>query len=136
MNEFYLQIITPERTFYSGKVQSITVNAIGGRCTIMALHQPIVLATEPGVITITANGVSREALLSEGFLEVRPDETVVFSQAVEWPEEINEQRAKEAKERAEEMIRRTRSASEYRLNRAALQRAFARLRVKNEHYKH
>lgn len=136
MNEFYLQIITPERTFYSGKVQSITVNAIGGRCTIMALHQPIVLATEPGVITITANGVSREAFLSEGFLEVRPDETVVFSQAVEWPEEINEQRAKEAKERAEEMIRRTRSASEYRLNRAALQRAFARLRVKNEHYKH
>ena len=136
MNEFYLQIITPERTFYSGKVQSITVNAIGGRCTIMPLHQPIVLATEPGVITITANGVSREAFLSEGFLEVRPDETVVFSQAVEWPEEINEQRAKEAKERAEEMIRRTRSASEYRLNRAALQRAFARLRVKNEHYKH
>ena len=136
MNEFYLQIITPERTFYSGKVQSITVNAIGGRCTIMALHQPIVLATEPGVITITANGVSREAFLSEGFLEVRPDETVVFSQAGEWPEEINEQRAKEAKERAEEMIRRTRSASEYRLNRAALQRAFARLRVKNEHYKH
>ena len=136
MNEFYLQIITPERTFYSGKVQSITVNAIGGRCTIMALHQPIVLATEPGVITITANGVSREAFLSEGFLAVRPDETVVFAQAVEWPEEINEQRAKEAKERAEEMIRRTRSASEYRLNRAALQRAFARLRVKNEHYKH
>lgn len=71
--------------------------------------------------------------MSDGFIEVRPDETIVFSQAVEWPEEINERRAKEAKERAEEQLRRNRSVAEYRLNRMALQRAFARLRVKHHH---
>ena len=49
----------------------------------------------------------------------------------EWPEEINAMRAEEARQRAEEQLRRNRSAAEYRLNRLALQRAFARLQVKN-----
>ena len=40
----------------------------------------------------------------------------------------------EAKERAEEQLRRNRSAAEYRLNRLALQRAFARLQVKQHNH--
>ena len=115
-------------------MESINIPSIGGSCTIEAGHQPMVFATEPGTLRITADGASREAFMSEGFIEVRPDETLVFSQAVEWPEDINERRAAEAKERAEEQLRRNRSAAEYRLNRLALQRAFARLRVKHHNY--
>lgn len=133
MNTFFLEIITPEKTFYRGRVEGLDIPAIGGACTVLAGHQPMVFATEPGSIFIMENGKKREAFMSEGFIEVRPDETIVFSRAVEWPEEINERRAKEAKERAEEQLRRNRSAAEYRLNRMALQRAFARLRVKH-HY--
>lgn len=134
MNKFLLEIITPEKSFYRGEVESINIPSIGGSCTIEAGHQPMVFATEPGTLRITADGASREAFMSEGFIEVRPDETLVFSQAVEWPEDINERRAAEAKERAEEQLRRNRSAAEYRLNRLALQRAFARLRVKHHNY--
>lgn len=134
MNKFLLEIITPEKSFYRGEVESINIPSIGGGCTIEAGHQPMVFATEPGTLRITADGASREAFMSEGFIEVRPDETLVFSQAVEWPEDINERRAAEAKERAEEQLRRNRSAAEYRLNRLALQRAFARLRVKHHNY--
>ncbi len=131
MNKFYLEIITPEKVFFRGEVESVNIPSIGGACTVMAGHQPMVFATEPGTISITADGQTREAFMSEGFIEVRPDETIAFSQAVEWPEDIDERRAEEAKERAEEMVRRNRSAAEYKLNRLALQRAFARLRVKH-----
>ena len=131
MNKFYLEIITPEKVFFCGEVESVNIPSIGGACTVMAGHQPMVFATEPGTISITADGQTREAFMSEGFIEVRPDETIAFSQAVEWPEDIDERRAEEAKERAEEMVRRNRSAAEYKLNRLALQRAFARLRVKH-----
>lgn len=134
MNKFFLEIITPEKTFFRGEVESINIPSVGGACTVMAGHQPMVFATEPGTIRITAEGKTREAFMSEGFIEVRPDETIAFSEAVEWPEDINERRAEEAKERAEEQLRRNRSASEYRLNRLALQRAFARLRVKHHNY--
>ena len=133
-NKFYLEIITPDKTFYRGDVESIQIPALGGDCMIMAGHQPMVFATQPGMIAITADGQRREAFMSEGFIEVRPDATIAFSQAVEWPEDIDERRAEEAKERAEEMVRRNRSAAEYRLNRIALQRAFARLRVKHHEY--
>ena len=131
MNKFYLEIITPEKVFFRGEAESVNIPSIGGACTIMAGHQPMVFATEPGMITIVEEGRTREAFMSEGFIEVRPDETIAFSEAVEWPEDIDERRAKEAKERAEEMLRRNRSAAEYKLNRIALQRAFARLRVKH-----
>ena len=131
MNKFYLEIITPEKVFFRGEAESVNIPSIGGACTIMAGHQPMVFATEPGTIRITADGETREAFMSEGFIEVRPDETIAFAQAVEWPEDIDERRAQEAKERAEEMVRRNRSAAEYQLNRLALQRAFARLRVKH-----
>ncbi len=131
MNKFYLEIITPEKVFFRGEAESVNIPSIGGACTIMAGHQPMVFATEPGTIRITADGQTREAFMSEGFIEVRPDETIAFAQAVEWPEDIDERRAEEAKERAEEMVRRNRSAAEYQLNRLALQRAFARLRVKH-----
>ena len=124
MNKFYLEIITPEKVFFRGEVESVNIPSIGGACTVMAGHQPMVFATEPGTISITADGQTREAFMSEGFIEVRPDETIAFSQAVEWPEDIDERRA-------EEMVRRNRSAAEYKLNRLALQRAFARLRVKH-----
>lgn len=134
MNKFYLEIITPEKVFFRGDVESVNIPSIGGACTIMAGHQPMVFATQPGTIRITADGETREAFMSEGFIEVRPDETIAFSEAVEWPEDIDERRAQEAKERAEEMVRRNRSAAEYRLNRIALQRAFARLRVKHHEY--
>ena len=131
MNKFYLEIITPEKVFFRGEVESINIPSIGGACTVVAGHQPMVFATEPGTIRITADGETREAFMSEGFIEVRPDETIAFSEAVEWPEDIDQQRARQAKERAEEMVRRNRSAAEYQLNRLALQRAFARLRVKH-----
>ena len=83
MNKFFLEIITPEKTFYRGEVDSINIPALGGACTVMAGHQPMVFATEPGVIRITENGKTREAFMSEGFVEVRPDETIAFSEAVD-----------------------------------------------------
>lgn len=130
-NEFYLEIITPEKSFYRGNVESIEIPSIGGSCTIMAGHQPMVFAMEPGSVIITEGGKKREAFIASGFVEVRPDATVAFSQAVEWPEDIDKARAEDARERAEEALRRTMSDTEYKLNRAALQRAFARLQVKN-----
>ena len=129
MNKFFLEIITPEKTFYRGEVESINIPALGGACTVMAGHQPMVFATEPGVIRITENGKTREAFMSEGFVEVRPDETIAFSQAVEWPEDINERRAEEAKERAEEQLRQKQSTQEYYHTQASLARAMNRLRL-------
>ena len=62
-------------------------------------------------------------------MEVRPDETIIFSQAMEWPDEIDISRAQAARERAEERLRQQRSYQEYQQSKIALARAMVRLRV-------
>ena len=122
---FTLEIITPERQFFKGEVESVSFPTTNGRIEIMAHHIPMVAALEVGVLRIRTGEEVREAFSSEGFLEVRPDETLLFVQACEWPEEIDLRRAKEAKRRVEERLARERSAHD----RASLARALARLQL-------
>ncbi len=130
MNKFYLEIITPEKKFYADEVEKLKLPTSAGECLILANHQPMVFALEPGTLVLTQSGEAKEAFTSEGFVEIRPDVVVVFSQAVEWPEDIDEHRAREAQERAQEQLRLLKSEAEFQLNKRAMQRAFARLKLK------
>ncbi len=126
-----MEIITPERVFYKGETDSLTIPTINGEAAVYAGHEPYVFALVPGKLILKTDGKERSAFISDGFAEVRHDETVVLSQAAEWPEEIDANKALRAKERAEEMLRHYNSLKEYKLSKAALSRAFARLKVKS-----
>jgi F-type H+-transporting ATPase subunit epsilon len=89
----------------------------------------MVAALDIGTMKILANGEWMECTTSEGFVEVRPDETIIFSQTAEWPNEIDLRRAQEARERAEEKLRQQLSHTEYMQNQIALARAMVRLRA-------
>lgn len=133
MSKFFVEIITPERVFYRGEVEMLSLPTIDGRASIMAMHEPFVFALQPGTLTLKEGNNTKTAFISDGFAEIRRDETVVLSQAAEWPEEIDENKARAAKERAEDMLRHSNSLKEYKLSKAALSRAFARLRIKSNH---
>lgn len=127
---FHLEILTPERHFFNGEVEAITVNAPNGQITILANHAPLIVPlSTAGEIRIKQNGQWRIAVSSEGFLETTATETLVFVQACEWPEEIDENRALAAERRAQELLRQKRSIAEYKQTQMALARAMARLRV-------
>lgn len=129
MPTFILAIMTPEREFYSGKVEALTITGLDGKITILASHAPMVSCIEVGVISIKANGVWRDAFNSEGFVEVVNNTAVVFVQSCEWPEEIDVKRAEEAKTRAEEKLRHKQNIMEYNATKIALTKAMARLRI-------
>lgn len=58
----------------------------------------------PGVLKITeAEGV-KEAALHAGFIEVLPQEITILAEIAEWPDEIDVNRANEAKVRAERRL--------------------------------
>lgn len=127
--KYQLEIITPERTVFSGEVESVIVPTPDGFLSIQKMHEPMVCALSIGLLRLNIDGEWRECSTSEGFVEVRPDETLIFAQAAEWPEEIDMIRAKEAKERAEARLRERQSYQEYMQNQIALARAMVRLRV-------
>ncbi len=128
---FYLEIITPERKFFQGEVEMVVVPGLDGELGILKGHVPMVTALDVGMVRIKQNKEWKEAAVSEGFMEVRPDETIILVQAAEWPEEIDVNRALAAKERAEERLRQRRSMKEFTQSKTSLARALTRLRIKN-----
>lgn len=101
---FKLKVICPDRVFYEGEASMVELNTSEGQVGIYKEHIPMTMILVPGVLKITeAEGV-KEAALHAGFIEVLPEEITILAEIAEWPEEIDVNRANEAKVRAERRL--------------------------------
>jgi F-type H+-transporting ATPase subunit epsilon len=122
------EIHTPYRKFYAGSVESIIVRLIDGDMGVYANHAFFIAPVSAGVIKITDSaGAVKRAFTTEGILEVKAHKTVLLVDAAEWPEEIDEARAEEAKQRAEAVIQENGLKFDVAKARLSLARADARL---------
>ena len=126
-NTFLLEIVTPEKQFFTGEVESLIIPASDGSYGVQAGHEPVVTAIEPGEARYKADGEWHDLVVTQGFAEIMSDYAIVLVSAAERPEDIDEARAERAKERAEERLRQKSSRLEYFHSKAALARATARL---------
>ena len=124
---FQLEIITPERQFYTGQVESLVLPALDGEYGVLPCHEPVVTAVEPGEARFKVDGTWHNVIVTQGFAEITSEYAVVLVSTAERPEEIDAARAQRAKERAEERLRQHESRREYFRSKAALARANARL---------
>ena len=124
---FELTVMTPEREYYSGQAEALTITGLDGSLTVLAHHAPMISCLEIGMISIKEDGIWKEAFNSEGFMEVQSNTVMVFVQSCEWPEEIDIRRAQEAKQRAEEKLRQKQSIREFSATKIALAKAMARI---------
>jgi len=136
MPTFHLDIVSPNREFFSGDVEEIILPVSNGYVSdgymgVLAGHEPLVTPIGIGVLRIKQNGEWRDAAISGGFAEILPNSVTILSDSVEWPEEIDARRAEEALRRAQERLRQRMSREEYLRSQAALARALTRLRVSN-----
>lgn len=126
---FDLSIVSPERVFYRGKVSMVELSTSEGDVGIYKNHIPMTLLLVPGIVTITEEGGQREAAIHSGFMEVLQDKVTILAEIAEWPDEIDKNRAEEAKVRAERRLQ-TKDPM-VNLNRAemALRKATVRLEL-------
>lgn len=124
---FKVKVITPDRIFFEGDADLLELKTSEGDIGILAGHIPLTAILAPGVMRITKDGEGKEAALLDGFVEILQDRVTVLAEACEWPDEIDENRAKEAKIRAERRL----SEGDGDLARAemALRRALTRIDV-------
>lgn len=132
---FHLEIIATDRIFFSGEVEHLVITAIDGLIGIMAGHEPLVTSLPTGELKYMVNGEWKYAAISEGFIQVMPDSSIILADTCELPEEIDIKRAEEAKERAEELLKQKQSIKEYYETQAALNRAINRLKISQKHFK-
>jgi len=132
---FHLEIIATDRVFFSGEVEHLVITAIDGLLGIMAGHEPLVTSLPTGELKYLVDGEWKYAAISEGFIQVMPDSSIILAETCELPEEIDIKRAQEARERAEERLRQKQSIKEYYETQAALNRAMNRLKISQKHFK-
>lgn len=126
-NTFKLKIITPERVFYEGDVTMVEFNTIEGQIGILKKHVPTTVIVSPGVLTITEEEGVKMAALHAGFAEILQEEVTILAELVEWPDEIDSNRAEEARIRAERRIAANDDGTDLDRAEVALKKAIARI---------
>ena len=129
MEDYKLRIITPDRVFYEGTADMIEFNTTEGELGVLPGHIPMTVIIKPGVLTITEKDEVKEAALHSGFVEILPDRMTILAEVVEWPGEIDLERAEAAKRRAEERIKSHTPETDMARAETALMRAIARIQV-------
>ena len=130
MSKMTVEVVTPERVVYSGQAEMVIARGVNGELGIMPNHMPLVtpLKTAPVQIKVEGDQVERMAV-SGGFMEVRGDKVTILAETAEKPGDIDVERAKAAKERAEKRLAERYPEIDVQRAERALQRAQARLDV-------
>lgn len=132
---FHLEIIASNRVFYDGDCEHLVITAIDGLIGIMHGHEPLVTSLPTGELKYMTDGKWYYVAISEGFIQVMPESSIILADSCELPEEIDIKRAEEARERAQEQLRQKQSIMEYYHTQAALNRAMNRLKISQKHFK-
>ena len=130
---FPLEVHTPYRLFFSDLVEAISITLIDGEVGVYANHAPFSAPVIPCILKIKdKEGTWKTAFCSEGVLEVGKNKTILISDDAEWPFEIDYDRAKAAKEKAEQTLAEIMLKFEKIAANSALRRANARIKTCEE----
>ena len=105
MSSYHLQVISMDGQDFDGQVQKLLLRTIDGDVEILARHTDYCTAIGMGTARVTMeDGTERKAACIGGMLSVMKGEVRVFPTTWEWSEDIDIERAKAAKAKAEERL--------------------------------
>jgi len=128
------EIVTPERVVLKQEILQITVPTTSGEITVLPDHIPLVSVLKPGVIEIKLSNNSSEIIsVSGGFIEVMKDKVVILADTAERAAELDEERIRQAQQRAEKLKEEARNVDDVQFAAVAakLEKELARLRAVN-----
>lgn len=131
MSTFHLEIVTPDRLFFSEEVETVIVRGIEGDLAILKGRAPITTPLKIGMVRIFQDGEEKVAAVVDGYISVVDNKATVVTEAAEWPGEIDVERAQAAKGRAETLLKDRKDNVDVARAELALQRALNRLSVSN-----
>ena len=129
MNSFILNITASSGEFYQGSCESMVLPVKDGVYGVQAGHSPVLVAIHMGMLKFTVDGETREILVGDGIAEVTPTFVLLLVDSAERPEDIDKNRAEDARIRAEERLQHKQSMHEYYQTKIALDRAMQRLQT-------
>lgn len=130
MANIKLEIVTPDRNLLSEEVEYVGAPGINGEFGVLPNHIPFLSALSIGSLFYKQNGRKHFVFVSGGFAEVSPTKVTVLAETAEKADEISVERAREARERAEQRLVQQQEEIDHARARAAMARAMHRMRCR------
>ena len=126
---FQLEIVTPEKMVVNEAAEEMQLPGKNGYLGILPGHAPLVTELAVGEIAYRSGSQNHYLTVAWGFAEVLPDKVTILAETAERAGEIDAQRARQAKQRAESDLARSTTEEDFLRVTGDLQRAEARLQV-------
>ena len=126
---FNFNVVAPDGQVFNKEVEFVVVPGVTGEIGILPNHAPLVAGLGIGVIRYKDEGVDKKIAISGGFMEVANNKVTVLAKTAEKAEDIDVERAKAAKERAEKRLQERKPETDVVRAQNALQRALVRLKA-------
>jgi F-type H+-transporting ATPase subunit epsilon len=126
---FQLEIVTPEKRVVNTAAEEVQIPGKNGYLGVLPGHAPLITELAVGEITYRQNSSEQRLAVAWGFAEVLPNRVTILAETAERPSEIDVERARKAKERAEQRLNSGDPSLDVERALDALHRAEARLHV-------
>ncbi|MFP3866915.1 MAG: F0F1 ATP synthase subunit epsilon [Desulfobacteraceae bacterium] len=125
-----LEVVTPDRKVVSEEVDIVVAPGVEGQFGVLVNHIPFLSALEVGEMYYRKGGQTQFLFLSGGFAEVTGQKVTILADSAERGQEIDVERARRARERAERRLAMGRTAEiDWARAEAALRRSIIRMKV-------
>ena len=125
-----LEIVTPEAKIYSEAVDMVTLPGVEGEMGIYPMHVPLLTQVAAGEVVALKAGQDFHLAIGEGFVQITGDRVAIMTDMAIRAEDIDENKADEARKRAEARLKEKLSDEEMAAVNASLVNSLAQLKVK------
>ncbi len=101
---FQLEIVTPEKKVVDTAATEAQIPGKNGYLGVLPGHAPLITELAVGEVSFRAGGDEQRLAVAWGFAEVLPDKVTILAETAERPSEIDVERARKSKERAEQRL--------------------------------
>ncbi len=135
-NKLRLTIVSQEEKILDQEVDSVTLPTQNGLITILKDHQPLISKLDFGELIYQVNGTKHEMLLTQGFVNKKPDNHVlVVVDSAFSARELNDEKIKTAIAKAKEAYRISKDKQELLMIESSLKQMFWELQLANKNKK-
>lgn len=130
-NTVHIDVVSAEASIFSGEAEFVVAPAGAGEVGIYPNHAPMITTIKPGALRIKLSDTAEETViyLSGGMLEVQPGVITVLADTAIRGADLDEAKARAAKEAAEEAMRNRSSDIDYAKAQAELAEAVAQIQA-------
>ncbi len=134
----HVDVVSAEESIFSGLAEFVIIPGEMGELGVYPRHAALLTRIKPGAVRIKRPDQEHEELIyvSGGMLEVQPDVVTVLADTAIRGADLDEARALEAKQAAEEAMKNRTSDIDYAQAQAELAEAIAQLRAIQQVRKH